>query len=141
MGETMIEFVIPGVPVAKGRPRFARRGNFVATFTPEKTATYETLVSWHAHQAMNGAIPLSGPVRVHIIATMPIPASATKKARAAISTGNHRHTKRPDLDNICKAITDGMNAIVYADDSQICAIGAEKVYGEAVGVSVRVVAL
>ena len=37
-------FVIPGEPVAKGRPKFSTRGGFVKAITPEKTANYETLV-------------------------------------------------------------------------------------------------
>ena len=36
--------MIPGEPVAKGRPKFSTRGGFVKAITPEKTANYETLV-------------------------------------------------------------------------------------------------
>ena len=40
----MRKFEVMGTPVAKGRPKFARRGNFVSTYTPEKTVNYENLV-------------------------------------------------------------------------------------------------
>jgi Holliday junction resolvase RusA-like endonuclease len=49
---TPISFTIPGEPVAKGRAKFARRGNFVTTYTPDKTARYENLVKLAAQQAM-----------------------------------------------------------------------------------------
>lgn len=39
-------FTIPGTPVGKGRPKFSRAGAGVRTYTPEKTASYETLVKW-----------------------------------------------------------------------------------------------
>jgi len=50
-----IAFVIPGTPVGKGRPKFARRGNFVSTYTPEKTASYENLVRVKAEEPWPGA--------------------------------------------------------------------------------------
>jgi Holliday junction resolvase RusA-like endonuclease len=46
--------------------------------------------------------------------------------------------KRPDLDNIVKAITDGMNGVVYEDDSQIVSLHATKVYGTDAMVEVMV---
>ena len=33
----ILEFFIPCIPVAKGRPKFARRGKLVKTYTPAKT--------------------------------------------------------------------------------------------------------
>ena len=48
-----VTFTVPGTPVGKGRPKFARRGNFTVAYTPEKTASYENLVKIAAGQAMN----------------------------------------------------------------------------------------
>lgn len=31
-----VEFIVPGTPVAKGRPKFARRGAHVTTYTPRE---------------------------------------------------------------------------------------------------------
>lgn len=41
----IVSFTIPGEPQGKGRPKFARRGNFVQTYTPKKTRTYEDIVA------------------------------------------------------------------------------------------------
>lgn len=42
--EQHAEIVIKGEPVGKGRPKFARQGNYVKTYTPEKTVEYENLI-------------------------------------------------------------------------------------------------
>ena len=39
-----MKFTIYGNPVSKGRPRFARHGKFIKTYTDEKTVSYENLV-------------------------------------------------------------------------------------------------
>lgn len=40
-----VQFVVPGQPVGKGRPKAARRGKQIVMYTPEKTASYESLVA------------------------------------------------------------------------------------------------
>ena len=40
------------------------------------------------------------------------------------------HSVVPDLDNLVKFICDVMNKGFYIDDSQICILQAEKLYGE-----------
>lgn len=39
-----IKFIVPGQPVPQGRPRFARRGNFVQTYDPQQSVDYKKLV-------------------------------------------------------------------------------------------------
>lgn len=133
----MIEFTIEGVPVAKGRPKFARRGNFVSTYTPAKTKTYEEQVKTAARYAMDGLKPLEGDLGVFIKFYMPIPQSSTKAFKTACATEEKSHTKKPDLDNLFKSVTDGMNGIVYLDDSQISHAVLEKIYGDNPRVEVK----
>ena len=40
----MVTFKVDANPVGKQRARYVKRGNFVQTYTPEKTRTYETLI-------------------------------------------------------------------------------------------------
>ena len=124
-----VNFAVEGTPIGKGRPKFARRGNFVSTYTPTKTRDYETLIAEAARQAMGSSEPLKTPVAAYIYITVPIPASYSKKRSAACLDGSERPCKKPDCDNIVKAFFDAMNKIVYEDDSQIVSIHATKRYG------------
>jgi Holliday junction resolvase RusA-like endonuclease len=124
-----VMFTVEGTPVGKGRPKFARRGNFVSTYTPTKTRDYETLIAEAARQAMGSSEPLKTPVAAYIYITVPIPQSYSKKRSTACLDGLERPCKKPDADNILKAYFDAMNGIVYEDDSQIVNIYATKRYG------------
>lgn len=98
MTETMrYTITIPGRPVPKGRPRFSRSGH---AYTPEKTRKYEELVAWCAKKDIPE--PLKGDVAMDIM----------------IYANGHW----PDIDNICKALLDGMNGIAYDDDKQVAAL-------------------
>jgi Holliday junction resolvase RusA-like endonuclease len=124
-----VMFTVEGTPIGKGRPKFARRGNFVSTYTPTKTRDYETLIAEAAKQAMGSSEPLKTPIAAYIYITVPIPASYSKKRSTACLDGLERPCKKPDADNILKAYFDAMNGIVYEDDSQIVSIHATKCYG------------
>lgn len=41
----VIQFTIPGVPVAKGRPKFSTRGGYAQAYTPSKTTKAEQFVA------------------------------------------------------------------------------------------------
>ena len=51
------------------------------------------------------------------------------KQQAALD-GAIRPSARPDLDNFVKATLDGLNGILFADDSSIVQIWAAKMYGD-----------
>jgi Holliday junction resolvase RusA-like endonuclease len=125
----MVTFMVEGTPVPKGRPRFARRGKFVSTYSPKTTVDYESKVSESAKLAMGASEPLETPVGAYIYITLPVPASYSKKRTQACLSGQERPTKKSDIDNYCKAIFDGMNGIVFVDDSLIVSLHATKVYG------------
>jgi Holliday junction resolvase RusA-like endonuclease len=134
----MVTFKVDGTPVPKGRARYARRGNFISTYTPEKTRTYETLIKDAAIEAMGSSEPLETPVSLYLYIRVPIPKSCTKKRLEAISNGSEKPTKKPDASNILKSVEDGMNGVVYHDDSQIINIHVTKVYSSLPGVDICV---
>lgn len=132
-----IRFHIPGAPVGKGRPRVSSRGGrFARLYTPEKTASYEALVQLAAQQAMAGRAPLGGPVSVRLVIALPVPASWSKKKQAAALAHQVLPTKKPDADNVVKAIFDGLNGVLWVDDVQACDIQAIKRYAQTPGVTV-----
>lgn len=124
-----VTFRVEATPVGKGRPKFARRGNFVSTYTPTKTREYEDLIRDAAKQAMGTNEPLKTPVAAYIYITVPIPQSYPKSRSKACLEGLERPCKKPDIDNIVKAYLDSMNEIVYEDDTQVVSLHSTKVYG------------
>jgi Holliday junction resolvase RusA-like endonuclease len=136
---TVISFHVPGTPVGKGRPKVRSRGKgFAQLYTPEKTANYEGMIALAAQQAMAGRAPMTGPAEVTLRITLPVPASWSKKKQAAALLGQVLPTKKPDADNVVKALFDGMNGVVWVDDVQACNIMVIKRYGETPGVRVVV---
>nr|WP_315467137.1 RusA family crossover junction endodeoxyribonuclease [uncultured Undibacterium sp.] len=123
-----ITFKVPGVPVPKGRPRFARRGAFVTTYTDDKTASYENLVKVVAQQAMGGSEILTGAVSVFVSLNVTPPASWSQKKQRQALDGQIFPTSKPDVDNVVKGIFDALNDIVWKDDKQVCDVTISKRY-------------
>lgn len=133
-----ISFTVPGEPRGKGRPRATVRGGHARMYTDDKTASYENLVALAATAAMAGRPPLQGPLTVVIAVRLTPPKAASKLARAAMLGGSAPVYGRFDLDNICKAVLDGSNAIAFADDRQIVGLMAAKAGAETPGVDVEI---
>lgn len=131
----MIEIVVLGVPVAKGRPRFSRETG--RAYTPAKTASFEAVLKYAAIEAMGTLPPLDGPLEVDMTVKVPIPASWSKKRQDAARRGSERPTKKPDLDNFAKTL-DAANMVVWVDDSQIIDLRVRKFYSDKPGMWIRV---
>lgn len=129
------EITVEGQPVGKGRPKFARQGNFVKAYTPEKTAEYEELVrtiySLKAKDKNYQTMFFSEgtPVAVEIKAYFKIP-KVSREIRKKMLSGEIRPLVKPDLDNIGKIICDALNGIAYDDDKQIAEMQIQKWYSE-----------
>lgn len=133
-----VQFVVPGQPIAKGRPKVDARGKFARVYTPEKTVNYEGLVAHSAQTAMNGRQLISGPVAVELDIRISIPASWSGKRKGMAQRGEIAATKRPDADNVEKAVFDGMNGVVWVDDVQVVQVSKRKRYADVPGVVVIV---
>lgn len=136
-----VAFVIPGTPVGKGRPKFARRGAFVTAYTPEKTASYENLVKLAAAEAMAGRDIIAGAVCVGIHLYVTPPASWSQKKQREALEGRIFPTSKPDIDNVLKGIMDACNEIVFKDDKQAVDVRVVKRYGQVARAAVEVRAL
>lgn len=131
-----IEFFIPGEPRGKQRPRVAVRGQYAHAYTPEQTTVYENLVKMMYLQQCAGQY-LKGAIKAEIVAYFPIPKSVSKKKRGQMLSGEVKHTKKPDGDNIAKIVLDSLNGIAFDDDSQVCDQCVKKRYNVEVGVYVQ----
>lgn len=120
-----LTITIPGNPIAKKRPRFARRGKFVTTYNPQESEEWK-FICLMQNQFKHDPIPAGTPIYLILCFNMPIPASTTKKMRLLMP----QHTKKPDLDNMIKFVKDCANGILWHDDSQVISISAVKIYSE-----------
>lgn len=137
----IIKFVVPGSPQGKGRPRAFRAGSGVRMFTPKKTEDYEALIAAQAREAMQGRDMITGPVLLEMRMLHPVPASWSKKKRAAALAGEVMPTVKCDADNCLKAVCDALNGVLWRDDVQVVNVALAKRYAEIPRVEVRVVPL
>lgn len=125
-----LKLIIPGEPCAQGRPRFTKIGGHVKAYDPAKSRSYKAFVKYIvADEAQKqGWLYTELPISVEVKAYLPIAASKPKKFKAAALAGAEKPTKKPDVDNLFKTVTDAMSGILYKDDKQITKAVIEKAY-------------
>ena len=126
---------IAGAPYAKKRPRFSRKSG--RAYDPAENASFERTVGVMARAEI--AEPLKGPVRVAMAAYFEPPPSWSKKKR--LEHIARPHTQKPDIDNLQKAVLDGLNRIAFADDAQVAEIFVEKRWGNEARTTIQVLKL
>lgn len=126
----MITITLPGVPRGKERPRFGRgtTGAKAWAYPAKMTTAYERSLGWAAKTVMVGKPLLAGPLRLQMLAYMPIPLSWGKAMTAAAIEKKIRPTGRPDFDNLLKVV-DGLNGVVWTDDAHVVEAFVAKYYG------------
>lgn len=127
---------IPGEAVAKARPKLGTVNSHAMAFTPAKTRRYEDIVRLTAVREWKRPLLAGVPVRLRATFVRGVPASWPRKKREAAIAGMAGPISKPDLDNLVKSITDGLNGVVYLDDALIVETTAAKVYGAEPGVTV-----
>lgn len=135
---------IPGEPCAQGRPRFSTAGGFVRAYDPAKSRNYKAYVkAVCAEEAKKQGWLFNTdlPLRVEIIAGLSIPSSKSKKWKQAAIDGKEKPTKKPDVDNIVKTVTDALSGVIYKDDKQITSLVVGKIYSARPGVALVIKAL
>jgi len=79
--------------------------------------------------AREGLTPYTKPVSVILLAFFGVPASWSKKKREMALAGKEYPTKI-DIDNIAKAVFDGLNGVLWLDDRQVVRATLSKQYSE-----------
>ena len=120
------EFEVPGKVIGKGRPRLNSYTGVV--YTPTKTKDYESLVEQYFLLKYPRFKILEGRIKVSIIAYFSIPKATKKSDINEMLDNNISPTKKPDIDNIVKAVLDSMNKFAFKDDNQITKLEVEKKY-------------
>lgn len=121
--------VIFGEPQGKCRPRFTKRGNFVSTYTPKETLSYENLVKVE-YMEQCGKYYNDKELTCEIYAYFGIPKSTSKRKAKLMQEEEIKPTKKPDVDNIAKIILDALNGVAYKDDAQVVNLMVRKYYSD-----------
>lgn len=134
----LFDFSVPVKAAGKGRPRLTTRGGFAHAYTPAKTRDFERTVAMYANRAMSGYPPIASgrAVSIQIAVSLVPPLSMSKKRRSALFGAFC--VKKPDVDNVAKAILDAMNGIVYEDDSQVAGLVIKKFYAEKDEINIKI---
>lgn len=135
-----IKFTVFGEPTAKGRPRFARRGKFMAAYTPKETLNAENDFKLQSLK-YKPAVPTELPLKVEIIVFRSIPKSWSRKRQEKAVTNEIRPITKPDCDNFGKLVLDAMNGIFFRDDSQVVTLNIEKYYSREPRIEVLIIEL
>ena len=123
-----IAFILAGEPKGKERPRFCHNGQI---YTPKQTTTYEQQIIFDYYkQCGNVKFDENSQLELFVKAYYKIPKSASKKKRMAMLSEEIRPTKKPDGDNILKAVADALNGVCYKDDKSIVKMSSEKFYSD-----------
>lgn len=134
-----ILFEIPGEPVAQGRPRAGKSwGGKTVLYDPDKSRDFKQYVrlvgSQHAPKEL-----IIGPVDLAVDIYRATPKKyQTKPKQALIEKGELRPTTKPDVDNYVKGVKDGLNKVIWQDDSQVVNLTVRKFYSMHPRVVVRV---
>lgn len=137
----MIELRIPGKPVGKKRPRFARGGKFTTTYNDQRTDEGKFIL--FLRESYSGAVEY-GPLRIDCEFVFDRPKSHYGTGRNAgkiKQSSPQYHVIKPDKDNLEKFVFDCMEGVVFHNDSQVYAGETVKRYadvGESAHTNIRI---
>ena len=136
----MIQFRVLGIPKGQPRPKaFVRKhrdpitgamGSRASVYDPGTAEGWKSEIA-RAAQKHIAHEPIDGPVELVVHFFMPRPMShfTSGGQRNLKPKAPQWHTKRPDLDNLLKAVLDALTSLsMWADDSLIYAVTATKGY-------------
>jgi Holliday junction resolvase RusA-like endonuclease len=135
-----LSFFVAGIPKAQPRVKAFVRGGHAGVYTPDGAETWKQEVRRQAVANAPESI-IAGVVRIQLDFFLPRPKTHLTKHGTAKAKSPVWHCKKPDLDNLIKAVTDAITDTqrVWLDDSQVCFISSTKSYAlQAVGCAVRI---
>ena len=122
-----MKITIQGKPIAKARPRFARRGKFVVTYSDQENAKNKWV--WEAKSQIPRCFEGAVWVSCHFYMVRPKGHYGTGKnsAKLKMKAPGH-HIKKPDSDNLIKWCLDCLNGMAWKDDCQVVELYGIKQY-------------
>jgi Holliday junction resolvase RusA-like endonuclease len=107
-------FFVEGLPIAQPRTRSTASGRH---YTPDNGIhKWKRSLQFVARQHYHGK-KIEGPFRVDLLFVFPRPKSIQWKTKPMPQIW---HIKKPDRDNLDKAVLDALTGIFWHDDCQVC---------------------
>ena len=111
-----VTLLVEALPVAQPRPRATRRGPHIRIYNPDNgVLAFKDAVKEQAH-AEWGSTPHLGPVIVDCLFVFPRTKGQMWKRKPQTRIP---HGKKPDRDNVDKAVLDALSGIIFKDDAQV----------------------
>ena len=135
-----LSFFAAGIPKAQPRVKAFVRGGNAGVYTPDSAEIWKQEVRRQAVANAPESL-VTGVVRIQLDFFLPRPKAHLDKHGVPKPKSPVWCQKKPDLDNLIKAVTDAITDTqrIWLDDSQICFISATKSYAlNASGCSVRI---
>ena len=130
----MLSLTILGEPMGKQRPRATFVAGHATIYTPKKTQGYEARFASAFGEKYPDEEPLNCACAVTIKAYFSLAKAdfnskgePNKKGTAKLKNETPC-TKKPDCDNIAKAVLDGLNGVAFQDDNQVTCLIVSKAY-------------
>lgn len=122
---------VKGTPKAQPRVKAYVRGKRAGVYDPGTANDWKNTIAATCHEWRG--LKMEGPIYVKLEFVLPRPkshfgtgknAGILKKSAPALY-----HTKKPDIDNLAKAVLDSLSDLgVWVDDSQVCSCYLSKFY-------------
>lgn len=117
--------IVEGIPKAQPRVKAFVRGGRAGVYTPKTADDWKSAII-EAAKPYVPQLPVEGPVQVEIIYYLKRPQRLMRKIDPDTSIP---HEKKPDIDNLNKAVFDALTMVkLWNDDSQVYQITAKKYY-------------
>jgi Holliday junction resolvase RusA-like endonuclease len=133
-----MKMIIIGTPQAKQSARFRIQKskktdkNFVMSYQKKSVVDNASNIGKVAlSQLPLSFVPFDCAIAAKVTFVFPPLSSWNKATKLLFESGATIYkTSKPDGDNLQKALFDGLNGIVYVDDSRIAKMDAQKIYGK-----------
>ncbi len=127
MGDRMTRLIVEIPPQPKQRPRFVNG----RVYTQKQTVEHENTIA--LEYVLKRLKKHLGPVSVFITFNYRIPTSRIKQLKHGDTC-----SEKADIDNLVKAVLDGLNGVAYLDDKQVYKIVAEKKWANSNSIDIMI---
>jgi Holliday junction resolvase RusA-like endonuclease len=118
----MVQFTVPGLPVALKRPRMTKRG---IVYDPSKKEKQMFAIKCNQYRPQK---PWKGPIGIDINFLFKRPVSHIKKNNELRKNAPGSHIYKPDIDNLVKFVLDSLSGTFFDDDRQVVRMNTTKAY-------------